>query len=670
MAQRAVTLTADGVSIRLTHPLTVAFFTQNDGEEIGVMAVKNMDCWAECMHRCMAASSNKDTSNDDFESIVSAMHAMEKRLNQAMHERSEAVMAKSQEVGDGVQTALMRQVETAVQESVARVDVQAIGAAMGASVREWLSAASCAGRDTEARLQQAVKELEGRLHDIVAHMVAQPQHMRHEHLMTTLGGLPAQVSQMCAKAAADTYTGASLSDKIAEMRVRLEEAMALHSREHLDNRSSVALMTLNVQQMIAGMVEHKSAAGLQHSAVAHVPVLIKSVFAETFKGFESQSQEVRSAVHGICEKLSAMERDVSGALQVLQRSSVDVTGRVDHLAQQVTTAHVRQANSNSGKGIRGESQLHDMLCERLSARDNYSVERVGGVSNACDLTVKRLAFPDVRVEVKAHGELTRAKVGAKETAKFQRDLATMGSHGIFVSLHSGIVGKGKIEVDVMPNNKLAVYLSANEFDIDTIHDMLHVIYRVDGIMAAAVAHDSEYVRVTQEDMARVQRHLRDFAVKTQTVRSHLKESISLLDEMLFDKIECVLSGRVKAGESSLKGAPPSCGVAAIGPVIAPAIAPVIAPVSAGPSRSCGVAVPSPPAARPATPAAWVAADMEERTPSPCGAIGSRGPDDAMTRDQIKAVLKASHVSCHGGRETLLVKLAALRVMQTPKAVVR
>lgn len=186
-------------------------------------------------------------------------------------------------------------------------------------------------------------------------------------------------------------------------------------------------MTQNVQQVIANMANLNASVQM-----TQVPVLIKAAFNDTFKYLESQSREVKTSVYNIQNQLNLMERDMSGALKVLQKSSTDVTTRVDNLTHQVTTSQVKQANSNSAKGKIGESTLYDLLSEKLTSREHYRIDVTAGIPHSCDLNIRRTGFPDVRVEVKAHGQQTLAKVGSSETAKFRLDLGVTKCHGIFV----------------------------------------------------------------------------------------------------------------------------------------------------------------------------------------------------------------------------------------------
>lgn len=542
MEQPVVTVHINRVNLCCS-PQTIQFFTKFDSPDIGKLAATNLDNWVECMEKCMCVDVDQRKTSD----IIVSMQAMEDRLRSAMDLHSQAANSNIEKTGhkviaeihSGVDTvteqaernftSMITSVENVVRASVEKLNVEAMATKVSASVRDWLQVEVNCLKTGQVLAASAVEKLEGKLCSIVTHMFSEPQAVRHQHLIGMLNGLPAQVSQMCAQASADN----ALTDKVAQMRVRLEEVMAIHSRELLENKASVNTVVNSVRQVIASIAESKSSAATH---ITQVPVYLKSVLQEKFKEQEAQSQEVRRLVFSTQQQLSRMETETS---RLMEKVSADVTNRLD----QLMITQVKQENSNSAKGKKGESKLYDILSAKFTARDGYTIDVVSGIAHACDMNIRRVGFPDVRVEVKAHGELTGVKVGSKETERFRSDLITMQSSGIFVSLYSDIVGKGKFEVDVLPTNKLAVFLSSNNFEVDPIFDMMQVIYRVDKIIDSFHTDGSSCVKITEEGMALVQSHLKDFAVKSQTIKSHLKASISLLDEMLFDKIDIILSGR-------------------------------------------------------------------------------------------------------------------------------
>jgi PIN domain nuclease of toxin-antitoxin system len=203
---------------------------------------------------------------------------------------------------------------------------------------------------------------------------------------------------------------------------------------------------------------------------------------------------------------------------------------------------VKNISSTKVRGTEGEDRLYEMLTERLRAKDGYVVERVSGQSYSCDIAIKREKYPTIRLESKAHGLGTNEKVRYKEVEKFQRDLLQANNHGIFVSLYSGIVGIGNLEVHQLANGKFAVYLSNNHFDVDTIVDMLQLLYKLDSIVNSA-KEDCGDLRVTVETMTRIKSYLQDYAKKINSIKAHMRDSISMLNEVQFDMIEAVLMGQ-------------------------------------------------------------------------------------------------------------------------------
>lgn len=127
-------------------------------------------------------------------------------------------------------------VDLAVRSSVEKLDIGALSTTCVAAVRRGCPE----GRPDTGRRRAACA---------VLHMVAHPQSTRHEHLISMLAGLPAQVATMCARASADVdaETRSGLSEKVAELRVRMDEA---HSREVLDTKASVGVVAQRVQNAL------------------------------------------------------------------------------------------------------------------------------------------------------------------------------------------------------------------------------------------------------------------------------------------------------------------------------------------------------------------------------------------------------------------------------------
>jgi hypothetical protein len=120
--------------------------------------------------------------------------------------------------------------------------------------------------------------------------------------------------------------------------------------------------------------------------------------------------------------------------------------------------------STKAKGAEGEDRMYDILTDLLRTRDGYTVDRTHGQAFACDLLVTRTDHPDIRIEIKTHAD----KVRHKEVEKFIRDLQHTDCHGIFVSIHSGIVGVANLEIQHLPNNRFAIFPTNNDYDADAV----------------------------------------------------------------------------------------------------------------------------------------------------------------------------------------------------------
>ena len=220
------------------------------------------------------------------------------------------------------------------------------------------------------------------------------------------------------------------------------------------------------------------------------------------------------------------------SLASMQASNRESLSQLLELFKSLSAKESTSKQSNA-RGRVGESKLFDLLCERLTSRDDYVVTQCSGISQSCDMKISREGFPDVRIESKAIGMDTGEKVRTCEVEKFRRDLETTSCHGIFVSLHSGIVGKGRFGIEQLPSGKIAVYLSNNEFDIDTIHDMIVLIHRLDPSTSGRT--------VSTKTLEQCAKSLASFGDKINAAKCHMRETLNLLNDVTFETIARMLA---------------------------------------------------------------------------------------------------------------------------------
>lgn len=192
-------------------------------------------------------------------------------------------------------------------------------------------------------------------------------------------------------------------------------------------------------------------------------------------------------------------------------------------------------NTTRYKGEEGEAGIMSILECKLPIREGYEIFETKSKPHNCDILVKKPGFPDVRLEIKAHGRDTGECVRSNEVKRFEADLISLNDHGIFVSLYSGIIGKSQIEIDILPTNKFAVYISNNNYDGDALKEFINLIYKLNVFIAG-----EEGVKISTEAMTRIKAHLIDFNTKIASLKTNMKSSLDMLNSITFDIIEKLL----------------------------------------------------------------------------------------------------------------------------------
>jgi Zinc finger, C2H2 type len=226
----------------------------------------------------------------------------------------------------------------------------------------------------------------------------------------------------------------------------------------------------------------------------------------------------------------------------LKRNDEAVVQNLYHIQKTIETINTRveqlntARNTTRSKGEEGEAGIIQILECKLPLRDGYEVFETKSKPHNCDAVVKRIGFPDVRVEIKAHGRDTGECVRTSEVKRFETDLIGLKDHGLFVSLYSGIVGKAPVEIDLLPTNKFAVYISNNNYDGDMLKEFINLIYKLDRFVSG-----DEGVKISTEAMTRIKSHIIDFNNKITSLKTNMKTSIDILNSITLDIIEKMLS---------------------------------------------------------------------------------------------------------------------------------
>jgi hypothetical protein len=294
----------------------------------------------------------------------------------------------------------------------------------------------------------------------------------------------------------------------------------------------------------------------------HIPTIMRDVDARItqmlttlFASNSDQLKQIPALTHSI---MAEIMRHLSNQLTETRSDLATVTTGVASVETRLANAEIARAKkgTRTQKGTDAEDQLYDLLTERLKARDGFVVEQTNGQTASCDILVKKIGAPDIRIESKAHGQGTGEKVRHAEVLKFQRDLAHTHSHGIFISLYSDIVGIGNFELQQLPTGKFAVYLSKLNFDVEPVIEMIHLLYKLDTLVKKTRSSSDDdansddepvIINVSATDMARVQEYLKDYALTVSGAKQHMRAAIRQLGELDFDKIANMLLANSEQG---------------------------------------------------------------------------------------------------------------------------
>ncbi len=231
-------------------------------------------------------------------------------------------------------------------------------------------------------------------------------------------------------------------------------------------------------------------------------------------------------IENLKDKIDNIKDNLNGTNNTL----VQITNKIDR--QEIIK------NTNKYKGEKGESGIINILESILPSRDGFFVQETTTIPHNCDINIKKTGFPDIRIECKNH----KNPIRNEEIKRFESDIMGLNNHGIFISICSDICGKGQIEIDLLSNNKFAIYMSNNNYDGSIIKDYIHLLYKLDNIMS--ISNDDNNFKINTESMKIIKNSLIDFNNKVSSLKTNLKTCMTILNDMSVEIIEKIIHGNI------------------------------------------------------------------------------------------------------------------------------
>jgi hypothetical protein len=530
--------------VTLTNSFVVEFLSLNkDNEELCNACEEVLERFCRTAQEFITNHAKTENNKREMSGVLAYLKTFEKTLDGRLLDMSESVekslsqttMSVADKVSGQISGLIMAMNQT-MSLAMDRLNVNSISETLNESIKTWLSASM---KNSNEEMKSLMSMIEKEMKEHITKNVIEPIHKSHEKMLEQVSKLPEQLT--------DVIDDANVRDTLDDYHNDWNESMRNMERK-------VREVEKNVGSQIKGIMDKyqeqnkMTTVQQQHlkDQIKTIPVMTKGVISDVLQQLQKESQKVTLTLNQTQQQLSKIQLELkenNKDINTIKTTTDQVSNKVGILDRNLHSNEVKSANSNKLKGMVGEDKLYDLLTDILMVRDGYIVEKVSGQTCNCDIVIKRDNHPTIRVESKAHGQNTNEKVRYREVEKFQRDLMQQNSHGIFVSLYSSIVGVSNFEIQQLSNGKFAIYLSNNNYDIDVIVDMIRLIYKLDSIVLKSNdGDDVNIVKVTTECMTRVQSYIKDYGNKINSVKMHMKESMSLLNEIQLDMIAKVMLG--------------------------------------------------------------------------------------------------------------------------------
>ena len=131
------------------------------------------------------------------------------------------------------------------------------------------------------------------------------------------------------------------------------------------------------------------------------------------------------------------------------------------------SVYLNKYKSSATKGSLSENHLYSVIEKEYSTSELTNTSNFTGMG---DMILKRKDKIPILIENKDY----TTNVKKDEVDKFIRDITKNKCHGLFISQHSGIVGKDNLQID-MHNNNILIYIHYCDYDIDKIKLAITII---------------------------------------------------------------------------------------------------------------------------------------------------------------------------------------------------
>jgi hypothetical protein len=196
--------------------------------------------------------------------------------------------------------------------------------------------------------------------------------------------------------------------------------------------------------------------------------------------------------------------------------------------------YLNKYKNSSSKGTLSENNLYNIIDKEFPSAELINTSNFTGMG---DMILKRINNKPILFENKDYSN----NVKKDEVDKFIRDISKNEHHGIFISQHSGIVGKEHFQIDIH-NKNILIYIHNCNYDPDKIKLAVNTI---DTLSIKLISVDSDNTTIPKEVIKQInddyQHFLRQKESFLTTTKEYYKKTLDVFTQIKLPSLEKYLS---------------------------------------------------------------------------------------------------------------------------------
>jgi hypothetical protein len=271
---------------------------------------------------------------------------------------------------------------------------------------------------------------------------------------------------------------------------------------------------------------------------------------ETKDKNENQTKDIITNIENIFSKMittiqqpiftfiQSSEERTSTSIQQMKECGLMQNHMQDKLTSELNDFLNKYKNNSSTKGNVSETELYHML-QVIMPQDE--VLNVSSDTASCDFKVNRKNKdkPTILFENKDYVR----NVNTDEVKKFERDIQTQKTHGIFISQKTPITYKENFQIDII-DGFIHLYIPNANYDVDKLKTAIDIVDNLsDKLKLIQNNNNNETTGITIEqiDIDEIADEYRMFGIN----KAKMIESIKNTNKTLLDNLEEIQMPKVK-----------------------------------------------------------------------------------------------------------------------------